>query len=113
MIDTRNPSGPLGGPALPANGQRLFTVTGTCGIPASAVTISVNQTAVPNGAGSIEIVPGNGVSTGTSNVNFATSQVRSNNGLVTLATDGSGSIRVINNSPAANHFVLDVSGYYR
>ena len=56
--------------------------------------------------------PGNGVSTGTTNVSFAAGRVRANNGLLKLATDGSGSIRVKNNSPATNHFILDVSGYY-
>lgn len=113
MIDTRKSSGPLGGPALATNGQRLFTVTGTCGIPTSAVAISVNQTVVPNGAGSLSIFPGNGVSTGTTNVSFAAGRVRANNGLLKLATDGSGSIGVKNNSPTTNHFILDVSGYYR
>ena len=113
LIDTRNTSGPRGGPALAANGQRLFTVTGACGIPASASAISVNQTVVPSGAGSISIFPGNSVSTGTTNVSFAAGRVRANNGLLKLATDGSGSIRVKNNSPATNHFILDVSGYYR
>jgi hypothetical protein len=68
---------------------------------------------VPNGAGSISIIPGNAVNTGTTNVSFAAGRTRANNGMLRLATDGSGLIRVINNSPAANHFVLDVNGYYR
>lgn len=113
VIDTRKSSGPLGGPALAPNGQRLFTVTSACGIPTSAAAISVNQTVVPNGAGSISIFPGNGVSTGTTNVSFVAGRVRANNGLLKLATDGSGTIAVKNNSPTTNHFILDVSGYYR
>jgi hypothetical protein len=46
-------------------------------------------------------------------VSFAAHRTRANNGLFKLATDGSGSIWVSNNSSAANDFILDVNGYYR
>jgi hypothetical protein len=113
LLDTRNPAGPLGGPSLPANGQRSFTVAGTCGIPASAASVSVNVTVVPSGSGSLTIVPGNGVDTGTSNLSFTSGRVLANNGLLYLATDGAGSILVLNKSPAATHVILDINGYFR
>jgi hypothetical protein len=113
VIDTRDPAGPLGGPSLPANGQRSFTVAGTCGIPASAASVSVNVTVVQFGAGSLTIVPGNGVDTGTNNLSFTSGRVLANNGLLYLATDGAGSILVLNKSPAATHVILDVNGYFR
>jgi hypothetical protein len=112
-MDTRGPAGPLGGPSLPANGQRSFTVAGTCGIPASAASVSVNVTVVPSGAGSLTIVPGNGVDTGTNNLSFTSGRVLANNGLLYLATDGAGSILVLNKSPAATHVILDVNGYFQ
>src|SRR5262249_48799673 len=44
ILDTRNPNGPYGGPALAASTTRSFAIAGQCGIPASARAISVNVT---------------------------------------------------------------------
>ncbi len=33
VVDTRNPAGPQGGPALPAHASRTFTLAGQCGVP--------------------------------------------------------------------------------
>ena len=44
LIDTRNASGPLGGPALAANTDRSFTITNHCGIPSTADAVSLNVT---------------------------------------------------------------------
>jgi hypothetical protein len=113
ILDTRNANGPLGGPALQPNLSRVFTVTNTCGIPASAVAISVNAAAVPAGAGSFAFFPGNGLATGTSNLSFNAGQVRAANSVLTLATDGTGRVGVLNLSSGANHLVLDVNGYFQ
>ena len=51
VLDTRNANGPLGGPALNGSGaQRLFTIAGTCGIPASARSVSANLTVTQQAA---------------------------------------------------------------
>lgn len=113
IADTRNANGPLGGPALQPSQTRLFTVTGACGIPTSAVTISGNVTVVSAGAGSFTLYPGNSSRPGTTTLSFGAGQVRANNALVLLATDGSGGFNVRNNSTGANHFVLDVNGYFQ
>jgi hypothetical protein len=113
VIDTRDPAGPLGGPSLPANGQRSFTVAGACGIPASAASVSANVTALPSGSGSLSIVPGNSGNTGTNNLSFTAGRVLANNAILYLATDGAGSILVLNNSPATAHLILDVNGYFQ
>lgn len=42
LIDTRNATGPLGGPALVAGADRTFTIANACGVPATATAISVN-----------------------------------------------------------------------
>jgi len=68
---------------------------------------------VPSGAGFLTIVPGNGVDTGTNNLSFTFGRVLANNGQLYLATDGAGSILVLNKSPAATHVILDVNGYFR
>jgi len=113
VLDTRTANGPFGGPALQPSQERLFTVTARCGIPASALSISVNATVVPAAAGFFVLYPGNASTPGTSNLNFRAGQVRANSAVVRLATDGSGSIAVRNSSTGANHFVLDVNGYFQ
>ena len=63
--------------------------------------------------GSLTILPGNGIPTGTSSINFSTGQTRANNAMVYLATDGTGSIGVQNNSTSTVQFILDVNGYFQ
>ena len=115
IADTRNTAGPLGGPALSGGGaQRTFTVASTCGLPASAKAISVNLTVTqPSAAGSLTLFPGNGAPTGTSSINFAAGQTRANNAMLSLATDGTSSFGVQNNSAGTVHFILDVNGYFQ
>ncbi len=113
IFDTRNPNGPLGGPALTAQGTRTFTLTGTCGVPATAKVLSVNVAAIgTSGAGEIRIYPGNGIQPGTTTVLFGANQTRANNALLWLATDGTGTVKVYNNTGAAVNFILDVNGYF-
>ena len=44
VLDTRDPNGPHGGPALVAGADRAFTITGQCDIPSTAMAVSVNLT---------------------------------------------------------------------
>jgi hypothetical protein len=115
VLDTRNANGPLGGPALNESGaQRLFTIAGTCGIPASARSVSANLTVTQQAApGSLAVYPGNGSPTGTTSISFAAGATRANNAILYLATDGTGSIRVENDATSTVHFILDVNGYFQ
>jgi hypothetical protein len=115
VLDTRNATGPLGGPALAGGGaQRTFTVTGTCGIPSSAKSISLNLTVTQAAAaGSLTAYAGNGIPNGTSSVSFAAGMTRANNAVICLATDGTGSIGVENDSAGTVQFILDVNGYFQ
>ncbi len=114
LVDTRNPGGPLGGPALQANATRLFTVTSACGIPTSAASVSANVTVVgPLAQGQLRIYPGNTGMPQTSAISFRAGRTRANNAMVSLATDGTGTIAVRNDSAGTVHFVLDVNGYFR
>jgi hypothetical protein len=115
VADTRNAAGPSGGPALGANATRSFPVTGgACGIPSTAVAVSVNLTAVgAAAAGYLTLFPGDRASAPlASNINFTPGVTRANNAVVPLATDGTGTIKVKNGSVGDVHFVLDVSGYF-
>ncbi len=113
VIDTRNASGPLGGPALAANQTRLFVIAGACGIPSNAVAVSANVTVVPTGSGLFSLYPGNAMPLGTSNVQFASGRVLAGSAVLTLATDGTGSIGIQNASSSVNHLLIDVNGYFK
>jgi hypothetical protein len=102
-VDTRNPNGPLGGPALSGAGaRRIFTFAGACGVPASARAVSANVTVTqPAAGGSFAVYPGDTTPSG------------ANNAILYLATDGSGSIVVENDSAGTAQFILDINGYYQ
>jgi hypothetical protein len=113
VLDTRNATGALGGPALAANSTRNFTVTGVCGIPSTAKAISANLTvAAPTATGTLSVYPGNAFPFNATAMNYKAGQTRANNAMVMLATDGSGSFGIQNAAPAAVHFLLDVNGYF-
>lgn len=109
VFDTRASS------PLASGVSRVFAVAGTCGIPATARAIVANVTSVvPAGNGYMTLYPGNLPAPTTSTINFRAGQVRANNAILGLATDGSGSIRAV---PAVAgggqvHLILDVSGYF-
>ena len=114
VLDTRNATGPLGGPVLAAGATRSFTVVSTCAIPSNAKTLSVNLTITgPTATGELRMFPGNGTLPSTSSISFRTGQTRANNAHLLLATDGTGSFKVQNNSTGTVHFLVDVNGYYR
>ena len=114
VVDTRNPAGPSGGPALVGKTTRTFTVTGgACGIPSNAIAVSVNLTAVgAAAAGYLTLYRSDLDTTPTvSTINFSAGQTRANNAVVSLAPDGT--IDVKNGSVAAVNIVLDVNGYFQ
>jgi hypothetical protein len=115
LLDTRNPYGPYGGPALPPGGQRVVAAAGQCGIPATAKALSVNVTVVaPPGAGHLRFFPGNATPPGTSSINFGAGQTRANNAVLMLASSGSGTLAVLNNTAAGTvHLIVDVNGYFQ
>jgi hypothetical protein len=114
LVDTRDPVGPLGGPALAAALPRSFQFGGKCGLPATAKAVSVNLTVVqPASPGYLTLYPADGLAPLASNVNFAPGQIRANNAVLLLATDASSRLTVFNGSSGATHFILDVNGYFQ
>jgi Tol biopolymer transport system component len=112
ILDTRQGGQ---GPALTSGLRRIVLAKGTCGIPATARAIAVNLTVVqPSAAGYLALHAGDISPEMTSALNFAAGQMRTNNAIVPLAFDGTGTLAV---TPlvAGNgtvHLVLDVSGYF-
>lgn len=113
VLDTRNPVGPLGGPALPPGATRTVDVAASpCGVPPGAKSISVNLTVTqPAAGGYLTVYPADRSLPSTSNVNFAAGRTRANSAVLGLATDGSGAIKVFNGSGGTVHVILDVNGY--
>jgi hypothetical protein len=114
VIDTRNADAPLSGPALEAVSTRTFALAGTCGVPASARSVSANLTVTqPAAPGHLIIHPADLGLPLASNVNFSPGQTRANSAILGLSNDGSGSITVENRSLGTVHFILDLNGYFQ
>ncbi|HSD66066.1 MAG TPA: hypothetical protein VLF95_05160 [Vicinamibacteria bacterium] len=95
--------------------MRSFPVIGgVCGVPSTAITVSVNVTVTqPAAAGHLTLYPGDAAGPPpVSNINFTPGVNRANNAVVLLATNG-GTINVKNESAGTVHFVLDVNGYFQ
>jgi PKD repeat protein len=113
LLDTRQSAALQSGTQLtfPAAGISAFA----CGIPAGATAVSANVTVVsPTDAGFVALFPGNYPNPPVSTLNFSAGQIRANNVILPLASDGSGTL-------AAQSFVLgngnvqilvDVNGYF-
>ena len=111
IVDTRNPNGPHGGPALVAGADRSFMLTGSCGIPTSARALAVNATVTAGTApGNLTVYPAGSVLPLTSLVNYGTNQTRANNAILTLGANGAVEVHCEQASGTVQ-FILDVSGY--
>ncbi len=113
LVDTRNASGPFGGPALAASTTRSFTVSsGSCSVPADAAAVSLNVTvADATVAGSLRLFPGSGTPPATNTITFVPSKNRANNVNVGLV----GGVLSVRNDQLSGtvNLVVDVNGYYR
>ncbi len=112
IVDTRNATGPWGGPALAAGETRAFAIAGQCGVPADALAVALNVTVTnPTAAGSLTVYPGTGLVPGTSTVCFAAGRTRANNATIGLVE---GHVTVADRQESGVvDVIVDVSGYYR
>src|SRR5262249_26204559 len=116
VADTRNPSGPSGGPALAANTTRTFPVAGLCSIPADAVAVAINVTVVDEiDVGDLRLFPTSGALPGPSTINFGAGHGPANNAVIPLGAGGQISVRcdMPPGSTGTTHFVFDVTGYFK
>jgi hypothetical protein len=112
-VDTRDPDGPFGGPALAANTSRAFILVGRCGIPSDATAIAANLTVIGSSApGDLRLYPGGTVLPLGSAVNYASGQTRANDSVARLAHTGALAVHCDQVSGSV-HVVLDVSGYFK
>jgi hypothetical protein len=112
VLDTRDPSGAYGGPALAAGASRAFILAGRCGIPATATAVAVNLTVTqPSAQGNLRLYPADQPLPPTSTLNYVAGQTRANNAIVGLSPTGALAIRCAQASGSA-HAILDVTGYF-
>jgi len=112
IVDTRDPDGPRGGPALVGGGTRDFVLTNVCGVPASAVSVAANVTAVvPTGAGQLVVYPAGQTVPSTSTISFGAGKTRANNALLQIGAAGSVSVTCAM-GPGQSHLIVDVVGYF-
>src|SRR6266511_1253520 len=117
VVDTRNPTGPLGGPSLAGGATRSFPVTGTCGIPSTAKAVVFNVAMVgPTGSGNLRIWPYNTTMPLVSTINFVAGEPAIANGAIApLTSNPTANISVYLATGVGTHaaLVLDVPGYFQ
>jgi len=113
VVDTRSATGPLGGPALAAGTDRVFSVTGQCGIPATARSLSANVTVTQGTAGGdLRISAAGGALQLTSSINYRAGATRANNATIPLGASGGFSVHSDQGSGTVQ-VIIDVNGYFQ
>ena len=121
VVDTRDPVGPSGGPALAANTIRNFPIINVhgCGVPSSAKAAAINVTAIQaTDGGDLRIFPYLSPVPLASVINFGTADFALANGtIIPLANIGGLDISIQTDMlPASTgtvHLVIDVTGYFQ
>jgi hypothetical protein len=110
IADTRNSTGPLGGPSLAALSTRSFPIqAGPCGVPASAQAYSLNFAAVPKGSlAFLTAWPAGQFKPLVSSLNDPTGTVVANAVVVPAATNGDVNVYATD----ATDLVIDINGYF-
>jgi hypothetical protein len=110
LVDTRGPTGALGGPSLVGNAARSFPLlSSTCNVPGTAQAYSLNYTSVPKGGlGFLTTWPTGQTQPLVSTLNAPTGAVTANGAIVPSGTNGSVSVFVTNDSD----LVIDINGYF-
>ena len=110
VFDTRNATGPLGGPSMVANQQRDFPVqSSACGVLSTALAYSLNFTVVPhNTLGYLTVWPSGQSQPVVSTLNALTGAITANAAIVPAGTGGDISTFVTDNTD----LVADINGYF-
>lgn len=109
VADTRNSTGPFGGPEMSAGGTREFKIPqSACSIPSTAVAYSLNVTVVPSGTlGYLTMWPA-GESRPTVSTLNSDGRVKANAAIVPAGTNGGVDVYVTD----PTQVVLDIDGYF-
>ncbi len=111
VADTRNPTGPFGGPAIAGNSSRDFNIpSSACGVPSTAQAYSLNVAVVPSGPlGFLTLWPTGQPQPFVSTLNSVDGRIKSNAAIVAAGTSGSISVFA---ATSATDLILDINGYF-
>jgi hypothetical protein len=114
VLDTRDPAGAYGGPALHGTVARAFVLANQCGIPPSATAVSVNLAVTsPSSGGHLTVYPNGSSLPLSSTVNFRALQTRANNAILPLGAAGDIAVFCGMGAGETVHAILDVNGYFQ
>ena len=111
IMDTRNPTGPLGGPFIAAGTTRTVPVSSSsCGVPANAAAYSVNVTVVPRAGflGYVSVWPTGQTQPVVSTLNSFDGSILANAAIVPAGAGGSINAFGSNDTD----LVMDIDGYF-
>ena len=112
VLDTRNPAGPLGGPALTAGVPRSFQIAGNCGVPANATAVALNLTVTnATSIGNLRVYPTGAPLPLVSALNYVAGQNRANNGVYSLSAAGQLDV-LCTQASGTTDAILDVAGFF-
>ena len=108
LVDTREP----GGSAVATGEERIYPLTGTCGIPASARALALNVTVTDATDPGELALSADSPSGETSSISYRARQTKANNAIIGL--DSLGRLRLRSAQPFGTvQVILDVSGYFQ
>lgn len=113
LIDTRDAED---GPELQPGQVRTFEAAGRCGVPETAVSISINITVLsPTGAGRLTLFPADRFQPSTSSVNFSSGKTVANNAILLLSGTPERAFMVAPTfvGDGTAHLLVDVNGYFK
>jgi hypothetical protein len=111
VVDTREPSGPLGGPQIPGAGTRTFPVLSSpCGVPSTAQAYSFNVAVVPTAGqlGFLTVWDAGQPQPLASTVNSIDGRVKSNAAIIPAGAGGAVSVFASN----PTQVIIDINGYF-
>jgi uncharacterized repeat protein (TIGR03803 family) len=113
LVDTRNPNGEFGGPALQGNKSRVFVIPDNqdCKVPSSAAAYSLNVTAVPPPHGSLgylTVWPTGRPQPLVSTLNSTDGRVKANAAIVPVGASAAVSVYVTDTTD----LLIDIDGYF-
>jgi hypothetical protein len=113
LLDTRNPDGAWGGPAIAALSTRTFVAAGRCGVPSGATVLSINVTVTGSTAnGDIQLYQAGIVPNPVPTINYSAGQTRANNAFLALGSAGDFVVKS-DQATGTVHVIVDVNGYFQ
>jgi len=110
VADTRNASGPFGGPEMAGGTTRSFAIPASnCNVPSTAAAYSVNVTVVPDGPlGYLSAWPAGASQPNVSTLNSWDGSVAANAAIIPAGTNAAIDVFVTSNT----NVILDINGYF-